>query len=484
MMMEFNNGIESFFIRAIFSPAFSSFAFPTAFRRARRNAADLFDAALMRRVESVTSFRNERSILLRLEGGVALLFKMHGPSGNLVLFEQDKPVSIFRSRFTADLQLNLLQLERELDYTRSTFEAHLGELPKAFFTFGREIWMYLSLKGFEETDAEAKWTIFSEMMEFLMADNPEYHVIRHEGRIWFSLLPFGEVIHQYRDPLAALQEFVSIRSKEGAVSQLRTDLLRRIAGLINQTESFLSRSRKRLEVVMIDGHFKLWADLVMANMHLIKPGDDLLEVPDFANPTIVHAIRLNPTLSAQKNAEVFYRKSRNRQSEINTLGEVIQSRSSRLKQWQQMLDQVRTADSIRDLEALSVLLPARQSDAEEMERLPYSEYECMGYRILVGRSAADNDTLTFQHSFKEDMWMHARDCAGSHVLIKYKSGSNFPRPVLERAAALAAYHSKRKGETLCPVSYTLKKFVRKRKGDPAGMVVLDRESVWMATPAP
>ena len=100
-----------------------------------------------------------------------------------------------------------------------------------------------------------------------------------------------------------------------------------------------------------------------------------------------------------------------------------------------------------------------------------------GFRIWVGRNAQDNDVLTFRHSYKEDLWLHAKDVPGSHVLVKFQAGKKFPKDVIERAGQLAAYNSKRKTETLCPVSVTPKKFVRKRKGDPAGMVVVEKEEV-------
>ena len=114
--------------------------------------------------------------------------------------------------------------------------------------------------------------------------------------------------------------------------------------------------------------------------------------------------------------------------------------------------------------------------------MPYHEFEKSGFKIWVGKNAESNDTLTLKLSFKEDLWLHAKDVAGSHVLIKYQSGKKFPKDVIERAAQLAAYNSKRKTETLAPVVYTPKKYVRKRKGDPPGMVVVERETVIMVEP--
>ena len=114
--------------------------------------------------------------------------------------------------------------------------------------------------------------------------------------------------------------------------------------------------------------------------------------------------------------------------------------------------------------------------------MPFHEFEFKGYKIWVGRNAESNDKLTLKYSHKDDLWLHAKDVAGSHVLIKHQSGKNFPKDVIERAAELAAYNSKRKTDSLCPVTVTPKKFVRKRKGDPAGAVVVEREDVIMVEP--
>ena len=104
------------------------------------------------------------------------------------------------------------------------------------------------------------------------------------------------------------------------------------------------------------------------------------------------------------------------------------------------------------------------------------------FRIWVGKDAASNDELTLKYAHKEDLWLHAKDVAGAHVIIKFQAGKKFPKDVVERAAELAAYNSKRKNDTLCPVAFTPKKFVRKRKGDPPGAVVVEREEVMMVVP--
>ena len=112
----------------------------------------------------------------------------------------------------------------------------------------------------------------------------------------------------------------------------------------------------------------------------------------------------------------------------------------------------------------------------------FKMYEHMGFRILVGRNAKNNDELTFQYGYKEDLWLHAKDVKGSHVLIKYQSGQNFPKPVIRYAAELAGYYSGNKNANTCPVIYTPRKYVRKSKGLPAGAVMVDKEEIIFVNP--
>ena len=103
--------------------------------------------------------------------------------------------------------------------------------------------------------------------------------------------------------------------------------------------------------------------------------------------------------------------------------------------------------------------------------------------ILVGKNSKNNDLLTLKHAAKNDIWLHARGMAGSHVVIKTKAGQTLPNSVLEYAASLAAHFSKGKTDSLCPVIYTEKKYVRKIKGAPTGQVVVDKENTILVEPA-
>jgi predicted ribosome quality control (RQC) complex YloA/Tae2 family protein len=74
---------------------------------------------------------------------------------------------------------------------------------------------------------------------------------------------------------------------------------------------------------------------------------------------------------------------------------------------------------------------------------PYRTIDIEGFEVLVGRGDAENDRLTFSEAAPRDFWLHVAGPPGSHVVVRNPDNlPELPRTVLERAAALAAWHSK------------------------------------------
>jgi hypothetical protein len=100
-----------------------------------------------------------------------------------------------------------------------------------------------------------------------------------------------------------------------------------------------------------------------------------------------------------------------------------------------------------------------------------------GKKILVGKGAADNDTLTLKIAKPHDLWLHAKDRTGAHVIVQLEKGQTCPAEDLIDAAHLAAHFSDAREEKAVDVQYTPKRYLRKPKGSAAGAVVVDREKV-------
>lgn len=121
-------------------------------------------------------------------------------------------------------------------------------------------------------------------------------------------------------------------------------------------------------------------------------------------------------------------------------------------------------------------------EKESQEQVPFKRFDVEGFEVLVGKSAKGNDEMLRNYAWKEDLWLHAKDVSGSHVLVKFKSGIKFPKSVIERAAELAAYYSKNKNESLAAVIYTPSKYVRKVKGSAPGAVLVAKENILLIPP--
>jgi predicted ribosome quality control (RQC) complex YloA/Tae2 family protein len=103
-------------------------------------------------------------------------------------------------------------------------------------------------------------------------------------------------------------------------------------------------------------------------------------------------------------------------------------------------------------------------------------FEIDGFEVLVGKGSADNDRLTFGVAEPRDLWLHVAGPAGSHVVVRNPGElDEIPRPTVEKAAQLAAWHSKARGSRgkvevhVCRVAD-----VRKPRGFAPGQVLLRR----------
>lgn len=117
----------------------------------------------------------------------------------------------------------------------------------------------------------------------------------------------------------------------------------------------------------------------------------------------------------------------------------------------------------------------------------YRTYVVDGFEILVGRGDDDNDHVTFDLAEPADLWMHvAGGTPGSHVIVRCPEGEEPPEPVIEAAAAVAAWFSKARGSPRVEVHLCRARDVSKPRGAPPGLVQLrkwDKRKVKPALPA-
>lgn len=144
--------------------------------------------------------------------------------------------------------------------------------------------------------------------------------------------------------------------------------------------------------------------------------------------------------------------------------------------------------SAKDAAPRDLSLPSRGASPEgdgrtgkrsrEEKRVSFRTYLGLsGARFLVGRGGEDNDTLTFRIASAHDLWLHAKERRGAHVILPLAKGKSPPEGALVEAAHLAAHFSEARDEAVVDVQYAPRKHLRKPRGGAKGLVVVDREKV-------
>ncbi|XOV90887.1 MAG: NFACT RNA binding domain-containing protein [Bacteroidota bacterium] len=474
LILGFANQQKEFFIKASLLPEICLLQFPNEFKKANKNYVDLYSEIIGQQVSDVWAFDYERSFKISLEN-TDLIFKMHGSRSNILIAKDGVISRIFKNQLKNDLSIKPAELARDIKIDQTYFNALNGDLRKVLPALGKEAVNYLNEQDYKEKSLAEKWRLFTELLDQL--DNNPIRIYKDEVPK-ISLLPLNEeLVLETNDPILAANEFYSLFTYNHYLHYEKSIALRQIDKAIGKCDGYIENSQKKLEELKTRRNYEEIGHLIMANLHQIKQGSKVAKLLDFYHGNEIE-IKLKETLSPQKNAEQYYRKSKNQKKEVEILERNISTKEAELLDLLQKREEITALDEIKQLRKHAINKEAKQSNKNE----PFIRYQFMDYEILIGRNAKQNDELTLKYATKNDLWLHAKDVAGSHVVIKVHPGKTLPNPVIERAAQLAAWNSKRKNETLCPVIYIPKKFVRKRKGDPPGAMVVEREEIVMVEP--
>ena len=481
LILSFLQHQNEFHIKASLKPEFSCLSFPNQFARTKKNSVNLFPEYIGQIISGIRQFKNERCFTLNFENGSALLFKMHGNRSNIIGYEGDKAKILFRHNFPNDINLVLEDLDRPIDQSKDKFHHVDVNYQKLFPTFGKLIKQYFESIKLQQKNLEKQWEILS-MLEIELKKPDAYYTILWDGEIHFSLFPVGEIISTASNCIDGLTQFFYTYSKENFIKKEKKQLLKQLDKQRNQAINYINKSKSKLQEVIDKPGYNQLADILMANMHLVPPHTKQVELFNFYTNEMV-TISLKSNLSPQKNAENLYRKSKNQKIELAQIESAIKQKENELQKIDAEIAAVLSAEDIKSIKKLLKQNPQKEHTQIE-ERVPYKKFEFAGFTILVGKGARENDELTLKYAKKDDLWLHAKDVSGSHVVLKYQSNKPFPQEVIEKAAQLAAHYSKRKTDSLCPVIVTPKKFVRKPKGLPPGLVHVDKEDSILVSPEP
>lgn len=231
-----------------------------------------------------------------------------------------------------------------------------------------------------------------------------------------------------------------------------------IKNLQNDRAKWLSYSQKEHE-----------AKLLKDNLYKYKKGDNgILCIDYYKNPPQEKFIPIDRAVSINHYIENIFKKSKKAKRALDNLNERISIENNELKELKQKLEHIELSNL--DFSPKELVKPKEK----KLVRLCYKEYlSSDSIRILVGKSAKDSDEMIKKYMVGNDWWFHAKDFAGTHVVVKYPKENLPPNTFLE-AALLAAHFSKDTNQKVT-VQYTKGKYIKKIKNTPFGQVIVSKE---------
>jgi predicted ribosome quality control (RQC) complex YloA/Tae2 family protein len=299
------------------------------------------------------------------------------------------------------------------------------------------------------------------------------------------VLARGMLRYQFESLSEAASAYYGARARatalRGEYSTLKHELKREIARR-EATIAALEADRRRFDD---PGRFKRFGDLILANLANAKINGNTVTVVDYYDSNSAEIqIEITAGKRLQEAAQDYfarYQKARRALEAIAARESDVGRNLGPLKQLLLSLEQGPTDQRVAEVrhatEELSGRTSAPQKGTEVRGRQKINAFgrrfrSSDGFEIVVGRNDRENDALTFRVARPNDVWLHAGDYPGSHVLVRNPGREPMPHRTITEAAELAAFYSQAKREGKAAVHYTQKKFVSKPPKSKPGLVRL------------
>lgn len=281
----------------------------------------------------------------------------------------------------------------------------------------------------------------------------------------------------YDSPSALIEEFYHEKDKTDRLNAKSYDLQKIVNNNIDRCNKKLEILKKTLKECEEKDHYRIFGELLTANIYNIKKGDKSVKTLNYyeVNEEYIE-IKLDENKSPSENIQAYFKKY-NKLKKSAEMAEIqINTTEQELDYLQSVLTNIKNVESYdeiddirRELTETGYIRFKKEDKKKSKTSKPHHFLSSDGAHIYVGKNNIQNDSLTLKFADKQDIWMHTKNIPGSHVIIK--NAGKISDKTLEEAATLAAFYSKGKDSTKVPVDYTEVRNVKKPSGSKPGMVI-------------
>ena len=285
-----------------------------------------------------------------------------------------------------------------------------------------------------------------------------------------------------------LDVFYHTKANRDRVQQQGGQLLHVIRKNLQRNKKKLKKLSNELKATENADEYRIKGEVLTTYLYQIKRGMTKITLPNFYENnkeiTISLSNQLSPSLNAQKYIKK-YQKLKNAVTFVNEQIELTKKEVAYLEEIQTQIELATPAD-LNDIKTelqQEGYIKKKQQKSKHSSRVKINKPESFiasdGTEILVGKNNLQNEKLTLHTAKKTDIWLHAKNIPGSHVIIKSNNPSD---ETLFEAAMLAAYFSKFRSSANVPIDYVQVKNIRKPNGSKAGFVIYEGKKTLTVTP--
>ncbi|MYY52266.1 NFACT RNA binding domain-containing protein [Ligilactobacillus salivarius] len=285
-----------------------------------------------------------------------------------------------------------------------------------------------------------------------------------------------------------LDVFYHTKANRDRVQQQGGQLLHVIRKNLQRNKKKLKKLSNELKATENADEYRIKGEVLTTYLYQIKRGMTKITLPNFYDNNKEITISLSNQLSPSQNAQKYFKKYQKLKNAVTFVNEQIELTKKEVAYLEEIQTQIELAtpadlDDIKTELQQEGYIKKKQQKSKRSSRVKINKPESFiasdGTEILVGKNNLQNEKLTLHTAKKTDIWLHAKNISGSHVIIKSNNPSD---ETLFEAAMLAAYFSKFRSSANVPIDYVQVKNIRKPNGSKPGFVIYEGQKTLTVTP--
>lgn len=315
-------------------------------------------------------------------------------------------------------------------------------------------------------------------------------VIVKDTKVFFTCFAYSpkQVTKKMSSLSELLDEFYQQKATHDRVHQLGGQLIEVIKNHLHKDRKKAKKLTQALQNSQQADQYRIKGEILTTYLNQVKRGEQQIELPNYYDQQKPLPIQLAPNLSPAKNAQKYFKKYQKLKNSVAYVSKQLNLTNEEIDYLEGIQTQIELAEP-QDLPEIKTELQeqgylkfqkkGKKKQTHRSKSQPEKFYASDQTTILVGKNNLQNDQLTLKTAAKSDIWLHAKNVPGSHVIIHASQPS---QTTLLEAANLAAYFSKSRNSATVPVDYVMVKKIRKPKGARPGFVIYEGQKTLFVTP--